>query len=256
MTYLYGLIDAQVDAVSEVLDGLEGVTGPVFASRCDRWTVIWGDAEPDAEFLPKRRLLLRHTKVLESVLGCASLLPMRFGVVAGSLGEFEARVLAARPRVTEEFAKVQGKAEYGIRITVEADVALSRVLEEDPQMRAERDALINAGAAHHYAKVDFGQKLGERVQSERQIAQRHLIRAIGKVAKTYVLKAPESDMEVLRAEFLVGTQDEAALNEAIEAAVSECPLTAQNAATVRLLGPAPAFNFVSLSLDQNLSGAA
>ncbi|MEO0930881.1 MAG: GvpL/GvpF family gas vesicle protein, partial [Pseudomonadota bacterium] len=84
MIYLYGLVEPRGAEIAVVLKDAEGLQGPLQHAEIAGWTLVYSDHD-DQEILPKRRLLLAHTKVLERLLTIGTTLPARFGLVARDL---------------------------------------------------------------------------------------------------------------------------------------------------------------------------
>ena len=255
MIYLYALTEPDPGAVLTAVEGCEGVTGPLEATSIGTVTLLWSTCD-DEEILPRRRLLLRHARILEAAMRAGPLLPMRFGMLAADLDEAQEAILAAGGRVRAEIGRLGNRAEFGVRVAVDAAAALDAVLADDPTLGAERDSLSQSASPNRQASIAFGQKLGERLGEHQKAAQKALLAALKGSYSSYILKAPELDTEVLRAEFLLPPEEEEAFAKAVEGAVNDCPLTARAMPEIRLLGPSPAYNFVELKLDTERRGAA
>ena len=255
MIYLYALTEPDPNAVLKAVEGCEGVTGPLEATAVDAVSLLWSHCVTD-EILPRRRLLLRHARILEAAMRAGPLLPMRFGMLAADFDEAREAVLAAGDRVHAEIGRLGNRAEFGVRVEIDAAAALDAVLADDPALGAERDGLSQVNNPNRQASIAFGQKLGERLGERQKAAQKALLGTLKETYDKYILKAPELDTEVLRAEFLLPPEEEEAFARAVEDAVNACPLTARAMPEIRLLGPSPAYNFVELKLDTERRGAA
>ena len=248
MIYLYALCHPEPSAVLQMLDGQDGVTGPIRATRVKDTTLLWGECEEE-EFLPRRRLLLRHAKVLEVAMRAGPLLPMRFGMTAPDLGEATQAVEGAQEGILSEIGRIGNREEFGLRIEVDEEAALGAIMQEHPDLAVERDNLNRNAASPHAARIAFGQKLGERLGARRSETQRTLVAALKEECDSYIIKAPELDTEVLRAEFLLPSGNEETFARAVEDAVEACPFAANAQPRIRILGPSPAYNFVNLELE-------
>lgn len=256
MIYLYGLLhpDAALSAAS--LDTLAGVTGPIKARQLPEGWLLYGDAETD-DILPKRRVLLAHTRVLEAVLQHGTVLPMRFGMFAASLDEV-ARLVAARAKdITASFNRLQGQVEFGLRISFPRDPALAATLSDAPRLQAERDRLSRYSKPPQFDVAEFGRRLAEALDLRRAEVQKALVSALAPDWTEYVLKSPDSDVQVLAADVLIPAADQATLAHRAEAAASQLAAFAEgHEPEVRLVGPVPAYSFVRLSLAEPAQQAA
>ena len=257
MIYLYGLIELREGALAmpEGLTRLPGVTGPVSVTDCAGLGLIHG-AHDGAEILPRRRLLLAHAKVLEASMGAGAVLPMRFGMTSSSTDEVARLIGRSRDAIRAAFARVRGHVELGVRVTAAEDDALRAALSASPELAAAHARLAAGRAGDHFAKVDFGRALGELVGRRRQLAQKQLLAALKGHAASHVLKAPETDFEVLRAEFLVPETGLQTFSDALEDTVAALGFTAEGDCTAQIIGPGPAFHFVNISLASDPAEAA
>lgn len=248
MIYLYGLCEggAAVD-VAAVLTDLPGLQAPLEVVQIDRWTMVFSQQD-DAEILPKRRLMLAHTRVLERMLSQGAVLPARFGLVAESLERAQTLIGARAPVIEQEFDRIRGCIELGIRIRFPREAALAATLAADQRLRRERDALADTGLKAHLAIASFGGKLAEEVDRRRGSAQAALLAALLPLARDHVLRAPEADTEVLRAEFLIDASHQTAFESAVQEVSASLTFVPGEEPAIQIVGPVPVYNFVRLSL--------
>lgn len=247
MIYLYGLIETPQPQLASDLADVPGLQGPVQTHAIGPWTLVFSDHD-SAEILPKRRLLLAHTRVLEALLAYGTVLPARFGLVASGLATVEAMILAKASVLTAEFARVHGCFELGIRIKFDRQPALAATLAEDSALLRTRDQLAKLGPEAHFAMAEFGGKLADRLDRRRGAAQQTLLRSLVPLCRSHVLRKPEDDTEVLRAEFLILAQDQHGFIAAVEAAALACTFAPGCEPDIQVIGPVPMYNFVRLSL--------
>lgn len=250
MIYLYGLIDGDLAALSAALHGQPGLEAPVEVDRIGGWGLVHSAQSP-GEIQPRRRLMLAHTRVQEVMMPFGTVLPARFGLVARDLAEVEALVKARAAVIAAEFAKVAGLVEIGLRIGFDRPPALAATLAEDPALQRERDRLARLGAKAHFAMAEFGGKLADRLDRRRGQAQSTLLKALLPLARSHVLRKPEEDTEVLRAEFLLRPADLPTVLAAAEAAAAALVFAPGAEPRIALVGPVPPYNFVRLSLARD-----
>lgn len=255
MIYLYGLAAADCEHVASRLDGMTGLQAPLQQTQIGDWTLVHSDHD-DQEILPKRRLLLAHTTVLEQMVSMGTVLPARFGLVANDIAEVTTLIHAMQEKIATEFDKVRGAIELGIRVSFPRQAALAATLQGNPRLHAERAALQKKGPQAHFEIAEFGGKLADHLDRRRAQAQRRLLDALLPMARDHVLRKPEEDTEVLRAEFLVDEQMQTAFETMVTTAASDLDFAPGEEASIQVIGPVPMYNFVRLNLTFDVDQAA
>ena len=249
MIYVYGLVQAHGGGLQAFAPSdLEGVTGAVSIGACDGHMLIYGQHD-GSEILARRRSLLAHARILEAAMSMGTVLPMRFGMTCRSVEAFEALVRRNCDGIAAALDRLRDRVEVGLRISAEDAPALEAALAASPRLSALRASLAASGAAAHFKEVEFGRALGELIAARRKTAQSQLLERLVPAAAAHVLKAPESDFEVLRAEFLVGHARLAAFTDLVEQCVGELNFAGGGEFQTQLVGPGPAFHFTDLALS-------
>lgn len=247
MIYLYGLAEAAPAAVLPPLDGTMGLQSALEVDRIGDWSLIHS-AQDDAVIAPKRRLMLAHTKVLERMLPVAPVLPARFGLVATSLKDAARLIEAQDMQIRDAFDRIRGCVELGVRVSFDRQPALVATLDAEPTLRRERDALSKRGAEAQYAMAEFGGRLAEQLDRRRGVAQSTLMKVLRPLVRDHVLRAPDNDTQVLRAEFLMEREAQDAFLNTLQDAVSNLPFAPDGHPEIQIIGPAPFYHFVHLHL--------
>ena len=247
MIYLYGLAEAPTADVIAALDGAQGLQAALEVAAFGPWSLIHS-AQDDQPIVPKRRLMLAHTKVLERLLPVAPTLPARFGLVATSVQETADLIETQRSQISDAFDRIRGAVELGIRVSCDHQHALVATMEAHPELRKQRDALANKGAEAHFAMAEFGGRLAEHLDRRRGVAQTELLSVLRPLARDHVLRAPDSDTQVLRAEFLVDADTQDSFLAALQQAAAGLDFAPGANAEIQVIGPAPFYNFVQLHL--------
>ena len=237
--YLYGIVPAgERPAIGEAPVG--GGAEPPRTLDLGGVGVI-ASPHPTGEVLPRRRDLKAHARVLEAV-GCP-LLPIRFGTVAASPAAIER---ARSPRLAELLGLLErfaGKAEYGVRIRVSREALLSEVIAASPSVRQRHAAISGKGEAGRYEMIEFGRWIGEALEERRRRHQKSLLAGLRAVASDHVLRAPETEGELLRADLLAERRSDPLIAERLEQLAT--PLGAE----ARLVGPVPVYSFIDLRIE-------
>jgi hypothetical protein len=212
--YLYGLLEPCLALNEATVAALDGVTGQVALAELDGAWLAFGRSG-EADILPRRRHLLAHARVLETLAEAGAVLPMRFGMVVEDVETVAAALSHQSEGIKAQFAAVRDCAEYGIRVTFPRATALSATVAADTALDIERMRLLTAGRAGRMETAGFGRQLAERLDRRRAATQRELLAALAPEFASYVLRAPEEDVQVLAVDALVhqskversGTQD-------------------------------------------------
>lgn len=247
MIYLYGLAEATPSDITPSLDGTMGLQSPLEINSIGRWSLIHS-VQDDEEILPRRRLMLAHTKVLECMLPVAPVLPARFGLVAASLEEAVDLIEEQHTQISDAFDRIRACVELGVRVSFDRQDALASTLEAEPALSSERDALSKQGAEARFAMADFGGRLADQLDRRRGMAQAALLDALRPMVRDHVLRAPDSDTQALRAEFLVEAAAQDAFIGALQTAAAALPFAPDAEPEIQIIGPAPFYNFVQLHL--------
>lgn len=256
MIYLYGLLASDADMLPvDAFSCCDGVTGDVAVEPCAGHFLICGKHD-GSEILPRRRLLLSHARVLEHAMECGTVLPMRFGMTCGSVLEFEKLVQGQTDAVKSALARLDGCVEIGVRVSGAEEAVLGRTLEVTPALLTERNRLRRTGARDHFAKAEFGRTLAEGVSERRGRAQKILLERLVAYAVDHVLKAPETEFEALRAEFLIAENRLDAFTTLLEETVVALDFAGAGGCSAHLVGPGPGFHFVDLNLAIDRAEAA
>jgi hypothetical protein len=252
MIYLYGLIEG---GNAPALEPPVGVTGPVEVAALGQDQLIYGPGSED-EILPKRRNLLAHTRVLEHYGTQHNILPMRFGMTSPSLDRVGHLVTSQRKDIDAAFDKLRGCVELGVRVTYPEDPALTATLGADPALAAERARLGRFARPPHFETAEFGRRLGEAMDRRRQRAQRQLVDRIAPLCRTYVLRAPEEETQVLAMDVVVARTEQDHLAHVLAEVLDTVDFAPGAEPSVRIVGPIPAYSFVRLSLGDIEAEAA
>jgi hypothetical protein len=242
--WLYGIFRA-ADSVMVDAPALpqSGVIGRIEVGAL----ALLASAMPDVDVRRTRRNMLAHAKVLESALSDGPVLPMRFGVMLG-VAAASAAAAAREAELLGHLARIEGRAEYGLRVSWPQQAAMRALALAHPALAERNRRLQAAGVAGQRALIDLGQEIANTLNDRRQSAQKALLRALVPLADDHVLRAPETDLEALRAEFLLCRSQEGAFLAAVQRAAEGLSF-AQGPPDLRWVGPAPAYNFVNISLD-------
>ncbi len=251
--YAYAVMRAGAAPTAAELDaGIGG--GPVTVVPAGALAALIGPVD-GGEIRRTRRNMLAHLKVLEGAMRAGPLLPMRFGMVAPDAEAVARRVAWREAELTALLARHDGVAEFGLRVSFPREIALAATIAARPDLVRRRDALRSAGPDSRMALAEVGRSVAEALDDARKQAERALMAALRPLARDAVVRTPESDVEALRAEFLLPPGEADAFATEAARLAAALPFAPGAAPEIRLVGPAPAYNFVSLVLDEPAAAA-
>ncbi len=198
------------------------------------------------EILPARRNLLAHAKALETLMEVGPVLPMRFGLIAPSRAAIEATLAANASALLARLQDLGGRAEYGVRVSWSREALMRAVVARQPELREAYQALAGKPeAATHYQRVELGRRVEAAIAALREEEAARCADAIAAVVARTALHEPEDELTILKLDCLVETAETEALGAVLERLQSDRP----DAVSIKLVGPAPAYNFTKLALD-------
>lgn len=219
LTYVYAVTWATAripDGVSTVVhDDLAAVTRPV----------------ETRELRARRRDLLEHADVVQRVFDRGTVLPLRFGTV---LEDVQAELLEPRrDDLTRLLRDLDGLAEVTLRAHYREEDVLRALLADDPAL-----ARLRANAP----PVQLGEAVARALAARREADADAIVRALRPHARDIAFDELHTELEVLRAAFLVPRD---ALDD-VDAAADAVARTHAATTTFKYTGPLPPHHFVRL----------
>ncbi len=160
-----------------------------------------------------------------------------------------ARIAAHRPRLEEALVRFDGLVEAGVSIHAPRAAAFAAMVKEAPDLAARHAALAARGADAHYERIDFGRHVAEALDRRRKRAERHLVAALTPRLRDLRVLTPEADNQILRAAMLLSPPVLKTLGADLPALSAKTGFAADEKVDIALIGPAPIYHFLSLSLD-------
>jgi hypothetical protein len=232
--YIYSVVDADHP---EPID-LAGVgEAPVRLVRHGSLAAAVSEA-PDP-LVGRRRDLLAHSSVVETLWADGPVLPMRFGVVAPDESALVADVLADETgRFGRSLTALRDRAEMTVKVWHQEDAVLREVLREDRTIASLQERNRRGGAS--YAdRLRLGELVATAVEAKAAADADGLLRDLATFAGA-ARPGPAVDGAVLNATFLI---ERDRVDEFL-AAVEERMSTEQDRMTYRVAGPMPPYSFV------------
>lgn len=188
----------------------------------------------EAEVMPSRANLLRHTGVLDSALGMTTVLPMRFGMVVPDGDALVTSFLdPEQDTLLETIDRLDGHVEMRLRGRYVEEAVLRVVLASDRRAQRLR------GREGMQARMELGERMVEGIEALRD---RHLELIVGTLGSHAAGVAPTPVAEPLDA-FAVSFLVDRAEMETFDQEVEEIASALDPIVEVELIGPLPPFSF-------------
>lgn len=241
--YIYAVARAGAD-----LDlGFKSVSAPgvdPLAIACGPLTVVASPIEVD-EVLSTRRNMLGHAKALETLMDRADVLPMRFGLITAEIDRIRATIEANEEPLLTALDDLAGAVEFGLKISWDRETAMRELVDAQPDLQKAYKALQGRSPTEtHYQRIELGRRVDAGLEAKRTEERHAVLARLEPFARKIAVGAPEDEMMLLKADALVDRDRQAALTAELEAIEAESP----GRLTVKIVGPGPAYTFVSLQL--------
>ncbi|MGH3931212.1 MAG: GvpL/GvpF family gas vesicle protein [Pseudonocardiaceae bacterium] len=239
--YVYGVVPASA-RLPEQLRGL-GTNGRVSLVCAEEIAAVVGEISLGRP-LGTRADLTGHEQVLDALVDAGiPIAPMRFGaVVANEHVVTDELLVPHREHFTELLHDLTERAQFTLTGRYEEEPVLREVLEEYPEIHALQGAIseLSPEQAYHQ-QLRLGEMIVGALEEKRQKDGADVIDALTPYAVDVVARAPAQADGVVDAAFLVADER----REEFDAAVEDCGHQLAGRVRLRLLGPVPAYDFVS-----------
>jgi hypothetical protein len=198
---------------------------------------------PDTPVRARRRDLMRHMDVLQQVFASTTVLPLQFGSVFPDPDVVEEGLLSERyDELVGLLQRFDGLAELRIRAAYREDVILAEIVQGDPRIARLREVTRESGAADP-RRLQLGEAVARALVARRERDARAIEKALRPLAYDAVGEDPRTELEVMRASYLV----EQRKLPAFDARMQEIAGPEQERMGFTYTGPLPPHSFVGLS---------
>jgi hypothetical protein len=179
----------------------------------------------------RRRDLLRHAEIVQSVFDRGTVVPLQFGIV---VDDVVADVLEPRyDELSRLLRELDGLAEVTLRAYYREEDVLRALLAADPRLARLRE---NA------APMQLGEAVAHALAAQRAADADAIVRALRPHAVDVALDEPRTDLEIFRGAFLVRRD---AL-DAIDGAAGALAGARADTTVFKYAGPLPPHHFVRM----------
>lgn len=222
------------------LDGLRGVGAEETALRTMRHAGLAAVVSDAPEGLrPKRRDLVAHETVLETLCAAGAVVPMRFGTVAPDDDAVVAELARGARRYTELLTRLDGHVERNVKGAHQEDALLADLLTDNPELRARSEALRAAGGGNQPERLAFGEQVALAVEQRRTRDAAYVVAALRPLAMQD-RHAPSVEGCFVNVSFLVPS----AAQGDFDAVIAQLRTAMEGYADLRVSGALPPYSFV------------
>ncbi|MFD5200394.1 GvpL/GvpF family gas vesicle protein [Streptomyces sp. NPDC058375] len=234
-TYIYAITGADHPLP---LNGLHGVGDPpseLRTLRTDLLAAVVSEA-PDG-LRAKRRDVMAHQNVLETLMAGGATLPMRFGLVGPGDEEVTAALDREADAYRERLAQLDGRVEYNLKAGRDEDDLLREIMTESDEIRQLNERVRAQGS--HDDRVALGELVAREVTARGQREAEDVAARLADAA-THSSHAEPAPQQFLNLSFLVPRAE----TDAFVAAVQREAEERGDAYSFTLTGPLPPYSFV------------
>jgi hypothetical protein len=236
--YVYGVVskDAQLRDPSPSGDGTPDVELVEAGDLAALVSPAGGEDEASV-----RESVLAHARVLEHAIRDATVVPMRFGMVFPDEDTVVKELLErCDNQLAEWLERLEGRVQMTLKVYYHEESLLRELMQENKEIAQLHEQTRGDGASQD-DRVRLGQLVFEATEQHRQRDGAELLEAIEPLVVATEVQPPEEDFMVLNAPLLVERDRQDELEQQLEQLAEE----RSELMRFRLLGPIPAYNFVS-----------
>jgi hypothetical protein len=236
--YVYGIVPA--DAPVDLLEGA-GMGGDVELVVDGPVGALVEVVDPDRP-LGRRRDLVAHSTVLNTMAEHGPVLPLRFGsVVQGLTGVTEELLRPQRDHFASLLEQVAGKVQFNLRARYVLDTVLAEVVAAEPEIAELRRRTAGLPEeATHYERIRLGELVAQAVDVRRQHDAQMIFDRLAPHAEERVVREVSGMDNLAEFAFLVTAEDRDALEQAAEVLAEEL----DGRVRLSLVGPMALYDFV------------
>jgi gas vesicle protein GvpL/GvpF len=190
-----------------------------------------------------RDSVLAHARVLERATETATVVPMRFGMVFPDAETVGSDLLEERgEQLNRLLDQLEGHVQMTLKVTYHQEAVLRDIVDGNPEIARLREATSQGGEQETYdARVRLGELINAAIEQRRQRDGEEILERIGSLTVSTVTEPAETEFMVLNAPLLVERDRVPELEDTLEELAQE----RTDLMAFRLLGPMPAYHFVS-----------
>ena len=236
--YVYGIVpaDAPADLVAD-----QGMGEAVQLHTDGSLGALVEVVDPDRP-LGRRKDLVAHSTVLNTMAEQGPVLPMRFGsVVHGQEAVVEELLRPQRDHFADLLEQVSGRVQFTLRARYVLDTVLAEIVQAEPEIAELRRRTADLPEdATHFDRIRLGELVARAIDVRRRADTEALLEQITPLAEDVVVREVSGLDALSEFALLVGTDAQGELEDAAETLAMELDGRVQ----LSLVGPMALYDFV------------
>jgi Gas vesicle synthesis protein GvpL/GvpF len=239
-SYVYCFTHSKHPLALDALRGVGAEETALRAVRHDGLAAVVSDAPEGLR--PKRRDLVAHETVLETLCAAGPVVPLRFGTVAPDDGAVTDELARGARRYADPLIRLAGHVERNVKGAHQEDALLADLLTANPQLRAGNEALRASGGGSEAERAAFGEQVYLAVEQRRIRDTAYVVSALRPFAELD-RHAPAVEGCFMNVSFLIPAEAQGDF----DAAVTQLRTGVQGYAELRVSGALPPYSFVDFA---------
>ena len=239
--YLYAIVEGD----SSLRNGLVGIAGAgVYMISNGGVSAVVSDVA-NQKIRPERRHLAAHQSVLKQLMTESTPLPMSFGIIADGPAAIQRILSLNQEAFREQFERVQGKVEMGLRVTWDVPNIFDYFVDTHPALRGARDTYFGTHREPtQEEKIALGRMFDSILNQDREDHTQDVVNVLSRHCVAIRQNKCRTEREVMNLACLVAREAEARF----EAGILEAAGLFDNNFAFDYNGPWAPHNFVEIDL--------
>jgi hypothetical protein len=241
--YVYGIIAGQ----SPLWFGKSGIGGEI----TDVYTVHHNGLAAVASRVKlaildaTRENALAHEHVVERVMNTHTIIPMSFGTVFRTEDDIRQVLKSIYPSLRDVLEKMEGKIEFGLKVTWDRDKVIEKLKREDEEIRQFIQELARKHLqSTYFARMQLGRMIDRALVERGAEIVREIYDSLRPVCVASRDNKPIGEKMIMNAAFLLERRKEAEFDRTVNRISDRF----KNILAFRYSGPWPPYNFVNIRL--------
>jgi hypothetical protein len=201
------------------------------------------------KYVINRVNMMAHEKVVEEVMKDYTVLPVRFCTIATSAEEVRSLLRKRYSEFKNLLRSMDNKVELGLRIRWKnKNDVIREIVEENEEIREQGSRLTTRtgdDSSDKEEKVELGKRVKELLEKKSRTMAENILVKFSRASVDATTNKLTGDDMVLNAAFLVDRTHEGEFDSLVDDLEAEIGSTVD----IDYVGPAPAYNFVNISVD-------